>query len=95
MGIRLKDFAKSIQDRSRQLRRSAGAAAMRAWAGLREEVGRDEVYLYGGLILIAIGLWNVWRPGSFIAPGAAFVWISMPKRTAFIERTAPEEKKKG
>lgn len=90
---RLKDFARSIRERSRRLRHNAAAIGARAATAIAGEVGRDEVFLAAALALIAYGCWDLWRPGSFLAPGAVLLWIALPCRAAFMER--PQEPKKG
>lgn len=77
------------------LRRNAIEIAQSAWRAVRNEVGADELYLWGGLALVATGFWDVWRPASFIAPGMALIWIAMPQRAPFVHRApaAPDSKK--
>jgi hypothetical protein len=53
----------------------------------------DELVLAAGVILIAIGCWDLWRPGAFLVPGAILVWISLPARTGFIARPSDSEQK--
>lgn len=91
---RLKDFARSIRERSRRLRHNAAAIGARAATAIAGEIGRDEIYLASGLLLVAAGCWDTWRPGAFFVPGLALVWIAMPTRGAFVERP-PQEPKKG
>jgi len=76
-----------------QLRRRVGAGVSRAAAAVAGEVGRDEVHFYGALVLVAAGCWEWWRPGAFLIPGAALLWVSLPMRSAFIDR--PHEPKDG
>jgi hypothetical protein len=59
------------------------------------EIGRDELHFYGALTLVAIGCWDMWRPGSFLIPAAVLLWVSTPMRSGFIERPKPNETKKG
>lgn len=53
-------------------------------------IGFDEVLLFTGLALIAVGFW--WLPvlqlraGALFAPGMAFVWIALPPRAPFVRR---------
>ena len=54
------------------------------------EVGRDEVMLLVALGLIARGLWEVWPPGVWIAPGVALLWVYLPARVMFVVR--PDQK---
>lgn len=50
------------------------------------EIGSDEILIGAGLGLIAAGLWDVWRPGALIVPGAVLVWIGLPQRAPFVSR---------
>lgn len=60
---------------------------------IASEVGRDELVLLLGLVMVAAGLYDVWRPGSLIVPGAILVWQALPSRAVFISR--PPLLKKG
>lgn len=82
-----------MRDRISNLRRRAGVALARAWSAVRGEIGREEIYLLAALLLIAAGFWQLWRPGSFLLPGAVLLWIALPTRARFVER--PIEPKKG
>ncbi len=82
MSGRLKAFGTSATTRARSV-----AAAI---AG---EFGRDEVFLYGGLALVAFACWtlgDVVHPAFDAAavgvPGAVFVWLALPARDPFIKR---------
>jgi len=75
------------------LRRNVRVVVARVATAIASEIGRDEIYFYGGLVLVAIGCWDLWRPGAFIVPGVALIWVSMPCRAAFVDR--PQEPKKG
>ena len=90
---RLKDLGTSIHQRSRVLRRNAGAAGVRAGKAIAGVIGWDEVCLLAALGLIATGFWHLWRPGSFLAPGLVLLWLSLPSRARFID--GPIEPKKG
>ena len=43
----------------------------------------SDVALWLGVALIAGALWDVWRPGTLITPGAVLVWIALPARRRF------------
>jgi hypothetical protein len=49
----------------------------------------NEVVLLVGLLLVGVGFWWLpeWgvRSGAVFVPGAAFVWIAMPTRAAFVQ----------
>ncbi len=55
--------------------------------------GQDELALIAALGLIAFGLWDVWRPGSFIAPGIVLLWIYLPARLPFVVTPAGQTRK--
>lgn len=45
----------------------------------------EELAILIALLLIGIGFWDFWRPGSFLAPGIVLLWLFVPQRRAFIE----------
>ena len=55
--------------------------------------GQDEIALIVALGLIAFGLWDVWRPGSFIAPGVVLLWIYLPARLPFVVTPSGQARK--
>lgn len=50
-------------------------------------VGPDEIQFWLGLVLVACGFWSFWRPGSYLVPGLALIWSSLPSRAPFVART--------
>jgi hypothetical protein len=46
----------------------------------------EELAIAVGLVLIAIGCWDFWRPGSTLFPGLVLLWLFTPQRKSFIER---------
>lgn len=52
-------------------------------AAFADAVGRDEILLVLGLVLIAAGLWQVWTPGALLVPGLVMLWLTLPQRSAF------------
>lgn len=46
----------------------------------------EELGVALGLVLIAIGFWDVWRPASFLTPGIVLLWLFTPQRKGFIEQ---------
>jgi len=54
----------------------------KAWAGL--DAGDVAVGL--GVLWIAIGCWDWFRPASFIVPGIVLIWCGLPARPSFIEK---------
>lgn len=73
-------------ERSRALTATLLSQARRGLELVKGVVGPDELVLLAGLALVADGLWQVWRPGAFLAPGVVLVWIALPERKPFIER---------
>lgn len=58
-------------------------------AGVAREVGRDELFLAGGLGLLGYGLsLTPWLPAAFIVPGAVLVWMALPPRRPFVVTSA-------
>lgn len=49
-------------------------------------IGVDEVLLVVALLLIAAGMWQVWKPGAYLVPGIVLLWIVLPARAAFVVR---------
>lgn len=44
----------------------------------------EELFVALGLLLIAAGFWQFWRPGSFVIPGAMLLWLFVPQRQRFV-----------
>jgi hypothetical protein len=53
-------------------------ALKRVWDAVRAVLPdfRD-LHVYGGGLLIAIGLWTWWRPGGFIVFGGLLVYLGL------------------
>lgn len=62
------------------------AALRRALTILRRELDADVILLVLALGLIAVGLWQCWRPGAFLVPGVVLLWIAVPARRPFVVR---------
>jgi hypothetical protein len=60
--------------------------ARRAASAVTHVIGVDEVGLIAALLLIAVGFWDLWRPGAFLVPGAVLLWIWLPVRKPFVHR---------
>lgn len=60
----------------------------KAWAWL--SLDRADAIVVAGLVLVAIGCWDAYRPASFVIPGLVFVWFGLPPRPPFVAR--PEQK---
>lgn len=57
-------------------------------SGLGRVIGPDEIHFWGGLALVAVGLWFVWWPAAFLVSGAVLLWHGWPTRAPFIDRSA-------
>jgi hypothetical protein len=57
-------------------------------------IGVDELLLVLALTLVAVGMWQVWKPGAYLVPGLVLLWIVLPQRASWIARppAAPSEK---
>ena len=56
-----------------------------AWVG--RTIGAEELVLAAGLTLVTIGLWPVVGQAALVVPGVVLVWVALPQRTAFVQRT--------
>lgn len=67
--------------------------ALRNVSAIVASIGRmlasltEELAILTGLILIGIGFWDCWRPGSFLAPGIVLLWLFVPQREKFVRPT--------
>lgn len=77
-----------MRNRLRNGRESIGRALFTTGTFIAGQVGRDELAIAAGLALLAVGLWGVWRPGSYLAPGLVILWMALPSRPAFVTRPA-------
>ena len=50
----------------------------------------EEIGIAIGVALVAIGLWQIWKPGAFLAIGLVVLWVVLPSRAPFIERPQVE-----
>lgn len=50
-------------------------------------IGVDERALLVALVVLVIGAWQVWRPAAWLIPGLVLLWIFLPQRTSFIQRS--------
>lgn len=65
-------------------------------AGVSSEVGRDELFLAGGLGLVGYGLsLTPWPASAFIVPGGVLVWMALPPRRPFVVTVAKTEDRRG
>ena len=67
-------------------------AALAVWAGGLTE----ELLCAFALLLIAGGFWLMpsWRAAALLVPGAVILWLALPARTPFIERSLTVPKRK-
>ena len=63
-----------------------------AWAAIRRAFGLEDLVLLIALSLLAIGLWQAWKPGAFIVPGLILLWLSLPARTGFVVKEQQQQK---
>lgn len=67
----------------------AGAAAAWAW----KQVDVEEVAITVALVLLAVGFWDWWRPGSYFAPAAVLLFMYLPARPVVtVEEPAPKKR---
>lgn len=52
----------------------------------------EELWIGAGVILVSVGMRDVWAPGAYIIPGLVILWIWLPARAPFVVR-ATEDKK--
>lgn len=60
---------------------------------LASELDRTTIVLALGVILIAIGCWECWKPAALLVPGAILTWLTLPARVPFIA-SPPEPRRK-
>lgn len=77
-------FLKSLNacwSRARVFSRSASKAILgsigNAAMTVAEPIGFREILLFGGAALLAVGMWSVYPPASFLIPGAILVYVSI------------------
>lgn len=70
-------------------------AIRRAAVSVATLVGPDEIVLAAALVLIAAGMWQLWRPGACLVPGCVLLWIGLPERAPFVSRQPAIEPTRG
>lgn len=60
---------------------------MRSLTVVRRVVGPEEVALAMGLALVTVGLWPVAGQVALTVPGLVLIWLALPQRTTFVQRT--------
>lgn len=75
----LRSRARVLRVRTARALRSFGRVGLRTWRGV---LGDTDVWIVGGLVLLAVGAGRIYGPAGLIVPGAlAFavgVWLSIP-----------------
>jgi hypothetical protein len=56
------------------------------WSAVSGLVDRSDVLTSLGVIVIAIGLWDVYRPAAFVVAGLVLVWCGLPPRPPLIRK---------
>jgi hypothetical protein len=69
---------------SRSVTSSARTLANVAWRVVLA-IGLAEAGLAIGLVLLAVGLREVYPPASWIVPGLVLVWMNLPTRHRFVQ----------
>ncbi len=67
------------------------------WRTVRD-VDIEEVLCAVSLVLIGFAFWDVCRPLSFGIPGFVILWVALPPRPPFIDRTPqppPSQRRRG
>jgi hypothetical protein len=85
---RLRDFGRSVGTMWPRLLRSSARAA----AAVTAFVDLDDVFVFGGCVLLYYGMAEAWRPGRFLAPALVLLWVYVPQRVPFIARTAEKRR---
>lgn len=67
-------------------------AVVRSWDAVRSAVDAADIWIAIALGLISYGCWDLYRPAAFIVPGVALLWIALPPRPPFFDRTEPAKK---
>lgn len=56
-----------------------------------QEIGAAEVISAIGLVLLTAGLWRLSPAAALTVAGVILLWIGLPPRPTFIERSKPPE----
>ena len=81
------------RQRTNQIWHRLTARVRSAAVVVRREIGIDEIGLVAGVVLLALGAREVWRPAGLIAPAVVLLWIYLPQRVSFIERRFIEKRR--
>jgi len=49
----------------------------RAFAWIAHNIDVRDLHAYGGIVLVAVGLWQIYSPSAFIVSGAMLFYIAM------------------
>jgi hypothetical protein len=63
------------------------ARSVAAWAAVTAAMGPDELLLTLALALVTVGLWPLVGLAALVAPGIVLLWIALPTRSSFVQRT--------
>lgn len=62
---------------------------VRGW--IASLIGRDELTLAVGLVLVTVSLWPVLGAGALLPAGIVLLWLGLPARTGFIRDRRPSD----
>lgn len=48
-----------------------------AWRGVSSEIGRAEVLIVVGVVLVTVGLWPHLSRGALVVPGLVCLWLAL------------------
>lgn len=66
-------------------------AVRESWGWMRSTVDAQDVSLVTGVVMLSIGLQQVYPPLGWIVPGAALTALAWPKRPIIVKRQPPQE----
>lgn len=75
--LRLRAFLSKVGAASRRTSRTILGTASKFTTAAVEPIGFREVLLFGGAVLLAVGMWSIFPPASFLIPGAILVYVSI------------------
>jgi hypothetical protein len=64
-------------------------------AAVSRVIGRDELALLVGLVLMTVSLWSLVGLVALLAPGVVITWLALPSRLPLVHRPLdPETRRK-
>lgn len=75
--LRSRAFLSKVGAAARRSSKAILGTASKFTAAAVEPIGFREILLFGGAILLAIGMWSIFPPASFLIPGAILVYVSI------------------